>query len=971
MPLNPWQPFGMVMHDDQGHFTTPYPGSRLGLINLNNVKVTAHVQDLLATVNIQQTYKCIAPDDTRRQAIKATYLFPIPDRSVVTKFDMTRQDGKRIIGIVKQTKQAKIDYDKAVKQGKLASLANQTTPDTFSLHLGNVPLNETVTINLTYATELTEDETTESVRFHVPAYVGQRYGQQPTDTTTGLNTNDTTFTFKAQVNMQTPILQLSSPTHPLAISLDQQDRTNATIEFSTTNKLNKDIVVVIKAKDLSNPRCSTSIHDKFKTTAVRLSFIPKFNISTNQKLIEQEYLFLIDRSGSMNGDRIEMAKKSLIVLLRSLPFDQQGSTSFNVLSFGNNCDALWSNGSRIYDQNSLDEATKHVDSMEANYGGTEMRNALEQTFNHRDKKVATSIFLLTDGDAWDLDNVFQLVSTNVKQSKQLLRVFVLGIGDSTSTAMCEGIARRGNGICQFVVDGESFTGKTTRLLKAARMKPFNNVTIQFEGIQNQVELQDEFIFVSKELNIDKENDKVNQEEKGSQGQSRSLFDESADDPIDSSSTPNVYPDQDETKDEPLPRLPTIQTSPYKINTLYPGTRLNVYALIQPLSNGTAQVPTKMTLSADSSVISSSTSMKENLTLEIDIVSNKVNHDEINSNSLHALSVRKLIQTYQDDEFDQTVFNQFNVTSSSSTSSIELKSTAFQQANLKRFKKLMVGKLGLDFKIASSETSFIAIDESKVDQQEQQQDNQIHIIEELGPQPVSSMVAPGGWGGGGIQSRGGVRAAPRMMKMMRSPGGGPGNVDAVPLPPPPPAAPMSAVTPAKLFNSTVPQPFSTPVASAWGSSSISKSTTLSQQPFDSISNTAGSNETNQKKSIDFIEQLARYQQFNGSFTKFNEIFNLIQQHDDHNIQNQLKFNQFKDVQELIESCFKNLNQELQNLNQVVIATVVVLMFWFECWFDKKEEWETMSDKGWKFVELELDHDQEKVEKIKQWAKELFQ
>lgn len=176
-----------------------------------------------------------------------------------------------------------------------------------------------------------------------------------------------------------------------------------------------------------------------------------------------EYIFLVDRSGSMGTGRMNSVKASLQIMLKSLP---SRNTTFNIVSFGSRYTSLWSTP-RAYTAESVEEASRHVDGFTSNYGGTQLRSAIEYAFNSRaaarktkeGEQTPASVFILTDGEAWDLGGVLDTVTNGVEKAKKegsLLRAFVLGVGNQVSTAMCEGIARSGKGTAVFVAVGTLF-----------------------------------------------------------------------------------------------------------------------------------------------------------------------------------------------------------------------------------------------------------------------------------------------------------------------------------------------------------------------------------------------------------------------------------------------------------------------------------------------------------------------------------
>ncbi|KAM0753175.1 hypothetical protein T439DRAFT_339005 [Meredithblackwellia eburnea MCA 4105] len=648
-------------------------------LTLVNVDASAEIKDLAAQVTLTQHYHL--PTSLFNAPVEAKYSFPVPNRAAVHSFVLIKEDGTRVVATVQEKQEAKDTYDKAVEEGHFASLMEQDSPDAFSVSVGNILPNEHVKVELKYSTELTEDEENDSIRFHVPAVIGARYGAPPTPTITSrwassyTDSSSTFFSFSCNIESLTPIAKISCPSHTVETTLGPDPSVPnasslvfsnyARVAFSSPKALERDIILTLKAASLDSPRCIAEVHPEDKSIALKLTMVPRFKLPDVK---EQEFVFLVDRSGSMSGSRIETAKKALVVLLRSLP---TSGTFFNVFSFGTHVDSLW-RSSKNYNQKSLEEATLHVDRMSANYGGTEIRLAMEAVFKARKTDRPTSLFVLTDGDAWDLDNVLESVKSSVTKapSGAYLRVFTLGIGNSSSTAMVEGIARVGNGVSASVVDGESFTGKTTRLLKAARSPLIENITVEYAGVTAESEKDDGFEILS---DGDSEHTMAQVEEPAKVP--LSLFNDDVDpmevDKSTASPAPAVV----------LPPPSLIQQSPHIVRHLSPANRFYAYTI---LAGASQPIPSEVTIRGrlfDGTPV----------TLTVPVTVSQL----VGSTSVHTLAARKIIQDLEDGQHDSSLAD----------------GDKHDTDHVKELVKASVIRIGKKYSLASTHTSFVAVDKS--------------------------------------------------------------------------------------------------------------------------------------------------------------------------------------------------------------------------------------------------------------------
>lgn len=303
------------------------------------------------------------------------YAFPLYDGVSIVGFKCT-VGGRVIEGEVQERAQAKATYEAAKASGQTAGLLEQsvTAADVFSTKIGNVPANEKVFVDITYLGELAHDAEIDGVRFTIPTRIAPRYGAQEFGDRTFTNVKGGAISVTVDVEMPagSSIKSVQSPSHPIAVNVGTTSaapdadpsfqKATASLTLGSV-ELETDFVVQVVATNLGEPNALLETHPTIPhQRAIMATLVPKFALPAEKP----EIVFICDRSGSM-GNQIESLKSALNIFLKSLPV----GVKFNICSFGSRYEFLWSK-SKSYTQATLDQATAHVATFAANFGGTEM-----------------------------------------------------------------------------------------------------------------------------------------------------------------------------------------------------------------------------------------------------------------------------------------------------------------------------------------------------------------------------------------------------------------------------------------------------------------------------------------------------------------------------------------------------------------------------------------------------------------------
>jgi len=176
---------------------------------------------------------------------------------------------------------------------------------------------------------------------------------------------------------------------------------------------------------------------------------PESNVDT--EVIEKNFSLIIDRSGSMSGDKIIQAKDAATYIVQNLNFGD----FFNIIDFSSDVTSLSEN---LLEYNIENEALAlaYIDNIEAG-GSTNISESLITSINQFavvDESKANIIIFCTDGNATageqSTNGILDLVKDEVNSTEKNVFLFTIGIGEDLDQGLLTLLARENDGIVQFV-----------------------------------------------------------------------------------------------------------------------------------------------------------------------------------------------------------------------------------------------------------------------------------------------------------------------------------------------------------------------------------------------------------------------------------------------------------------------------------------------------------------------------------------
>jgi Ca-activated chloride channel family protein len=442
---------------------------------LQGVECRFEVSGDVASVEMEQVFQ-----QTNTVPLNCTYTFPLPGNAAVYRCEV--QIGSRtIVARVEEQEKARRIFREKVEAGHRAGLVEMERENLFTLSLGNIQPKDSITVKLAYFQ--TVERCNHELSLLVPFCPGVRYipGRPLWRDSSGKGTVPDTD--------QVPDASRISPPR---IDANHDDAAYVSVTG---------LLCLVDAASISCPLHKINIASKGESVFVDLQFradVPdrdfvlrwreKISTETTVKgwsyesdghtyalaqlkapenahvadACEQDHYFLVDRSGSMAGEKWAATTEALKRFVRQLSANDRVWITFFETTFADFAERPMAPAELLKDRNFL-----HIEKRGAS-GGTEMLPALRHItaraaeLSFKQSRPA-NLVIITDGEVGNEEAIIEALRPFPD-----FRTFTFGIDGTVNDAFLRNLARRQRGVAVFRTPVEDISGAVEALASKLR-----------------------------------------------------------------------------------------------------------------------------------------------------------------------------------------------------------------------------------------------------------------------------------------------------------------------------------------------------------------------------------------------------------------------------------------------------------------------------------------------------------------------
>ena len=428
--------------------------------------IVVYINELMSQIEVTQNFK-----NYKKSPIELGIVLPKIESLNITRFELIKGNQKIISKILEKEK-AKEKYNDTISTGDTAFYSSREKDET-KICLGNLSPNEEIELKTFYFGHITIKDLSLQAKFPVifPKFVMEDPNCK--EDFEYYTYENITVKGKIYINTRSKLTRLVIKDSKNFTKIEKkisEDKLSAEIDFLKNKFSDKDIpgLILFRTENInddvlyfqSDPRRNKSYYILQKTI-----FKPEFNFELKNTIDEDKdknytsmikskeeecknkskgcYIFLLDQSGSMSGERINLSCKSLLLFLQSL----NENCYIQIMGFGSDFE-FFSEEPLEYNKQNIKDMMSKIKDLNADKGGTELYKPLKKIYDnpiYNKYNMRKNIILLTDGELFDKQTVLDLISAN--SSRFIFNS--IGIGDC-DTDLIERTALNGNGFSYYI-----------------------------------------------------------------------------------------------------------------------------------------------------------------------------------------------------------------------------------------------------------------------------------------------------------------------------------------------------------------------------------------------------------------------------------------------------------------------------------------------------------------------------------------